>query len=561
MPGRISHIKYLLILFFFGSSTTHANNHSENLIDRSEKTETNILQIKSKSFSSVSYFNGFDSNIELKSRDTISGQLTFCAWIKPADLLKKNMAIVGIPNIFWFRTTTSRELQFTQPSVVDNNTNGLLLSNQNWVFVSLVIDFSDVKIYLNGQLSDQFEWQGQNQKWGNNIFIGKDNWQEYFHGSMHNIAIYKHAASQNQIIELYQKTASNIPLTDGVVFYHPLNNKNKFYSQGDLSESQNVTFPTDSIRGKVAHFTGNDCYLDFGKFPIDNTVTISAWVKPEVFNRDYGAIASFGHAFAFRLTTGGLLLFTIPQMADISDNTAQLILNQWQHIAVKFKEGLGATFYINGKKVKSFEEIDYQNAVKELKIGTNLWNDFFKGEMDDVIIWNRTLTDAEIRKVYTTNEDYWKPILKKDQSSRKIMFITILLLLIIGFTFYIFLKKRLSSKGHHEQALKINPFMEKVNTIVEKNLADSEFSVERFAQEVYVSKTKLYNELKSITGKSPKEYIRKQRLLKAAQLLKETDKPIAEISFETGFESRAYFNKCFKQRFKTTPTSYRKTLP
>ncbi len=559
MPGRISLIKSLLVILFFWSSIAHANNHPENLIDQSEKTETNILQIKSKSFFDVSYFNGFDSNIELKSKNLISGQLTFCAWIKPEDLLKKNMAIVGIPGAFWFRTTTTRELQFTQPSVVDNNTNGLLLSNQNWVFVSLVIDFSDVKIYLNGQLSDQFEWQGQNQKWGNNIFIGKDNWQEYFHGSMHNITIYKQAASQNQIIELYQKTVSNIPLTDGIVFYHPLDNKNKFYSQGDLSESQNVTFPSDSTRGKVAHFTGNDCYLDFGTLPIDNAVTISAWVKPEVFNRDYGAIASFGHAFAFRLTTGGLLLFTIPQMADISDNTAQLILNQWQHIAVKFKEGLGTTFYINGKKVKSFEEVDYQNAVKELKIGTNLWNDFFKGEMDDIIIWNRILSDEEIGNVYTTDKEYWKPILKDKQSPRKITFVAIILLLIIGSIILIFLKKRLSSKGNMGISTKMNPFLEKVNLIVEKNLADSEFSVERFAQEVYVSKTKLYNELKSITGKSPKEYIRKQRLLKAAQLLKETDKPIAEISFETGFESRAYFNKCFKKHFNSTPTSYRKS--
>ncbi len=553
MPFRFV-IQVIVILLLCGNSI-HAKVDKSNLLNQFEKTETNITFQKSESFGEVKFFNGIDSNFELINKDTISGQFTFCAWIKPEDLLKKNMAIVGIPNIFWFRTTTTRELQFTQPSIVDNNTEGLLLSNKNWVFASLVIDFPDVKIYLNGKLSAQFKWKGKNHKWTNNIFIGKNHWQEFFHGSMHDIVLYEYAATQNQITELYRKTVKSISLTDGIVFYHPLDNKNKFYNQGNLSESKNVTFPNDSLRGKVAHFPGKDGYLDFGILPIDNAVTISTWIKPSVFNRDYGAIAAFGHAFAFRLTTGGALLFTIPQMADIPDSSAKLELNKWQHIAVTFKEGLGVSFFLNGEKKSFNSQSEFQNVIKELKVGTNLWNDFFNGQLDDLIIWDRILSDSEVKEVYNAPANYWHPVLKQSKRPATFHYIFFVVLAFLPVFGFILLKRKSSSAK--AEINRSNPFLEKVNLVVDQNLSDSEFTVDRFAQELFVSKTKLYNELKKFTGKSPKEYIREQRLVKAAMLLKETDKPIADISFETGFESRAYFNKCFKERYKATPTSYR----
>lgn len=57
---------------------------------------------------------------------------------------------------------------------------------------------------------------------------------------------------------------------------------------------------------------------------------------------------------------------------------------------------------------------------------------------------------------------------------------------------------------------------------------------------------------------SPNAYLLKYRLQKASVLLLTTDKNIQEISFDSGFNSAAYFCKKFKEFFNKTPLDYRK---
>lgn len=56
---------------------------------------------------------------------------------------------------------------------------------------------------------------------------------------------------------------------------------------------------------------------------------------------------------------------------------------------------------------------------------------------------------------------------------------------------------------------------------------------------------------------SPKQYLLKQRLYHACEKLKNTDLPINEIAAECGFESIAYFNTYFKNKYGKTPLEYR----
>jgi AraC-like DNA-binding protein len=181
--------------------------------------------------------------------------------------------------------------------------------------------------------------------------------------------------------------------------------------------------------------------------------------------------------------------------------------------------------------------------------------DFYKGQMDDLVVWNKVLNQDEIREVFQKNDDYWAdnvdlPV--KPFSSIVIVLICLLLLLIVFFVVY---KQNRKTKPRGE---KINPFQQKSLEIIHQNLSDSDFSVKEFAQALLMSKTKLYHEVKSSVGKSPKEYIREIRIIEAARLLSESDMPVTDIVYKTGFESRAYFNKCFKAQYQVTPTQYRK---
>ena len=56
------------------------------------------------------------------------------------------------------------------------------------------------------------------------------------------------------------------------------------------------------------------------------------------------------------------------------------------------------------------------------------------------------------------------------------------------------------------------------------------------------------------------EYLNGYRLSSACTLLSTTDKPVLEISYETGFTNLSYFNRLFKKKYGISPRIYRKSL-
>src|SRR5690606_34742540 len=65
--------------------------------------------------------------------------------------------------------------------------------------------------------------------------------------------------------------------------------------------------------------------------------------------------------------------------------------------------------------------------------------------------------------------------------------------------------------------------VQKALIIVEKNIANSEFSVEELAKEMNMSRVALYKKILSLTGQSPVAFIRSIRLKRAKHLLEKTD--------------------------------------
>ena len=91
---------------------------------------------------------------------------------------------------------------------------------------------------------------------------------------------------------------------------------------------------------------------------------------------------------------------------------------------------------------------------------------------------------------------------------------------------------------------------------VEENISRSDLSVEELSQELGMSRVHLYKKLLSITGKTPVEFIRLLRLKRGAQLLRESQQSIMEISYQTGFSNPKYFRKHFKKEFGILPSDY-----
>ncbi|ASB49714.1 hybrid sensor histidine kinase/response regulator transcription factor [Alkalitalea saponilacus] len=101
-------------------------------------------------------------------------------------------------------------------------------------------------------------------------------------------------------------------------------------------------------------------------------------------------------------------------------------------------------------------------------------------------------------------------------------------------------------------------FVEKLLDITNKFLSDPEFSVEHLSSQLNMSYRSLARKIKALTDQTAIEFIRTMRLKRAAELLSSSNLTVNEISTQTGFNDPAYFSRCFRDEFKTSPTDYQK---
>lgn len=99
-------------------------------------------------------------------------------------------------------------------------------------------------------------------------------------------------------------------------------------------------------------------------------------------------------------------------------------------------------------------------------------------------------------------------------------------------------------------------FIKKLNNLVHDNISESNFNVENMAEHFNMSRASFYRKVKGVLDLTPNEYLRVERLKKAAQLLKEGDNKVNEVSFMVGFNSPSYFAKCFQQQFGILPKDF-----
>jgi len=99
-------------------------------------------------------------------------------------------------------------------------------------------------------------------------------------------------------------------------------------------------------------------------------------------------------------------------------------------------------------------------------------------------------------------------------------------------------------------------FISNCIAIIEKHLEDDDFTTTQFTLEIGMSRSKLFRNIKSISGLSIAEFIRYIRLRKAGQLMIETDMQIKEIALKVGFNDQKHFREQFNKLFEMNPSEF-----
>ncbi len=102
-------------------------------------------------------------------------------------------------------------------------------------------------------------------------------------------------------------------------------------------------------------------------------------------------------------------------------------------------------------------------------------------------------------------------------------------------------------------------FIMKVNNYIEREISNPQLNVDMIASAVAMSRTSLYNKMKSVADVSVRDYILRIRMERARELLTGSELTIADIAAEVGFSDQRYFSTAFKQYHKQTPSEYRNT--
>ena len=147
---------------------------------------------------------------------------------------------------------------------------------------------------------------------------------------------------------------------------------------------------TDS---KALHFDGTNDYVKVAGLTNPVNMTYTLWIKADSYGGSYNTLIEFANDnpyFGIR-NTGLITLYN----RVTSTNT--ISTGKWYHIAVT-SDGNKSIIYINGKQDNTSTKANTAKG-KGLGIGRHVEDTAFKGTMDDVRIYNRALSKAEIAAI------------------------------------------------------------------------------------------------------------------------------------------------------------------
>ena len=219
-----------------------------------------------------------------------------------------------------------------------------------------------------------------------------------------------------------QDLPSYVP-TNGLVAYYPFNgNANDASGNGNHGTVNGATLTPNrnDIQNSSYGFDGLDNYISINSnnnqldFFGNCCITISAWIKLDNNDNQYSILTNSDYnnihqQYALKVDSNSKLYFLagdkLFESNGINYSSSNVNNGQWTHTLVSY-DGNKLKLYLNGN-------LDYENQIidnfpespSSVAFIGNSWganNDFFPGQIDDVGIWNRALTEQEIQNLYTS---------------------------------------------------------------------------------------------------------------------------------------------------------------
>ncbi len=282
-----------------------------------------------------------------------------------------------------------------------------------WYTVSVSRQGNLFSAYVNGVLL------------GTNIFVGAIGTDDFplmignyyypsynFYGEMDDVSIWNTAISTSQMQSVVAGTLTGSE--PNLVAFYNMNRTgqgaglivNNLSSAGSVFNGVTVGsattpyFNAAPTPAGALHFDGfNDGVVVNNTPSVQlNSGTAEAWIKTSNAGSSYRGIIVKQWAYSLFLYNNELICYD--WSTGIIPTGIYLADNQWHHVAVSFANGVinGSKIYADGILVKTFTyHIVNQTIDLALGIGSNYSVQNFAGSIDEVRVWNRQLSLAEIQ--------------------------------------------------------------------------------------------------------------------------------------------------------------------
>jgi PKD repeat protein len=177
---------------------------------------------------------------------------------------------------------------------------------------------------------------------------------------------------------------------------------------GNTGSLSGATFTTAGRNGGAVSFDGVNDWVtvaDANSLDLTSAMTLEAWINPSalgtawrtvVFKEQVGNL-TYG-LYANRNTTRPNAQVYVAGADRNVDGSAALPLNAWTHLAATY-DGATLRLYVGGTQVAQLAQTGpIATSTGALRIGgNNIWSEWFAGRIDDVRLYNRALTPAQIQ--------------------------------------------------------------------------------------------------------------------------------------------------------------------
>lgn len=356
----------------------------------------------------------------------LTEQLTISAWIRPNAIENKGILSKLSGDGYEFRIYTDGKLEFRINRSTDGTTYKIM-SNQNyiadgktWTHVAVRFNGTNSTIFINGEEdnSANFNLVKINSN-TSDLRIGAVGGGNRWNGGLDDLRLYNKSLTNAEIAALFNNSDFSVNRTISKPVGHwklDEGNGSLFKDNSGNGNDAIITSPsginwTTGKLGQAAVFSSNTGafgnVLHNSSIDITEQITISAWIRPNAVENK-GILSKLnGDGYEFRIFSDGKLEFRINRFT--SGTLFKLTSKQsyiadgktWTHVAVTF-DGSKSTMYINGNEDNS---ANYQNTKiistnGDLTIGSigtgNRWN----GLLDDVLLYNKALSNLEILDIF-----------------------------------------------------------------------------------------------------------------------------------------------------------------